>query len=62
MGRSEEGKRKHDLLVKDYHKKYFVEIHLKINKSRTELINHLAKQKNRNGYIVSLIKKDMEKR
>ena len=36
--------------------------HLKISNKQKEVIKHLEKQENKNGYIIELIRKDMERK
>ena len=46
--------------IKKYNKENYVRFHLKIHNTREDIIAHLEKQKSKNGYLVSLIEKDME--
>lgn len=46
---------------KEFNKKTYKQISLKINKDRKDLISWIEKQENKNAYIISLIEKDMNK-
>lgn len=46
--------------IADFNKKNYKHYHIKVNLKDKDVIEHLEKQNNKNGYIVDLIKKDMK--
>ena len=50
--------------LKEYKYKFdrenYRHIHLKISNKEKKVIKHLEKQQNKNGYLIELIRKDME--
>lgn len=45
--------------INEFNKKNYKNYHIKINLKDKAIIDHLEKQKSKNGYIINLIKKDM---
>lgn len=47
--------------IKQFNKENYKHYHIKINLKDKAIIDHLEKQPSKNGYLINLIKKDIER-